>query len=463
MKKDAQQTLQVTSGKDEMNLVEFPITLLSKRQNDSRKTIKITDVISGEKNQPITREWIVTGSDEFGLPLAMDNDVLLALLIMGKEKDFQSPVINFSRYKVLEMIDQDTKAGSNYKRIEEALDRLTGVRIKAKNAFWDNNSKGYVTVNIGIFDEYQLFEGKPKKNEQHQRRLSLSYVRLNETLFQSIKSGYIKSFDAKLYFGFKSAVTKRLYRYLDKKRYDGKRKFEINLYALAYVHLGFSDDAYKYASDIKKKLDNAHEELIKVGFLKSVEYQKTADGSSEKVTYIFGKKGELPDGATRQITEGTVKEASAAVHKNGIVLKLMEFGITQAAAEQIAREYPTGLIEEQIGALAYRKAEDPAAMLICAIQNNWALPSKYQEQTLQERRDEEEEQQRTQEEREKMERRGKIEKYLSSLSRDEMVELTGEAKKKAREEGGAFLRSREVPAYMVNAYVHMIVEKRLGL
>jgi hypothetical protein len=442
-------------GKDEMNLVEFPITLLAKRHSTESKTMKFSDNIIGENNKTIKREWVVTGSDEFGLPLAPDNDVLLGLLYLGKGQGLHSPTIHFSRYKLCRIMGWTDK-GPNYKRIEEALKRLHGMRIYAKNAFWDNERKGYVTLGFGIIDSFALFDSS---RQSSQESLPLSSVDLNKYLYQSIKDGYIKSLDISVYFKLKSAITKRLYRYLDKKRYDGKRKFEINLFALAYVHLGFDDETYKYSSKIREKLDPAHEELIEVGFLKSAEYQKTADGSSEKIIYTFGKKAELPEACDIE------KEGAEGVTagEEQLLGKLVHAGITRTVAEQIMREYAREDIMAQIRALPFRKAEDPAAVLVSSILNKWNIPAACQEKAKKEKEKDAEKEQREEEDREKAERRGKIEKYLAAQSRDEQVELIGEARELARAEGGAYFKDKEIPQYMLNAYMHMVVEKRLGL
>ncbi len=80
--------LPIPMGKDEMNLVEFPITLLSKRDLKKVKTLEFSDTIYGEGNKIMKREWIVTGSDKFGLPLADDNDVLLCYITDRKRNRF---------------------------------------------------------------------------------------------------------------------------------------------------------------------------------------------------------------------------------------------------------------------------------------------------------------------------------------------------------------------------------------
>jgi len=457
MKKEKQNPLPpVPIGKDEMNLVEFPITLLSKRHTSDRKTVKFSDTITGKDNKLVKREWIVTGSDEFGLPLAHDNDVWLAILVLGKENNFNTRKVNFSRYKLCKIMNI-RKGGNKYKRIEDALNRLSGVRIYAKNAFWDNERKGYVTKNFGIIDDYELFEGSSSSSIQDS--FPFSYINLNEVIYNSIQSGYIKNLDVQLYFRLKSVISKRLYRYLDKKRY-GKRKFEINLFTLAYTHLGFEMDTYKYTSKIKEKLTPAHNELLKAGFLKSAEYMKTADGRSEKVVYIFEQKGKLPDGSRTSSVDNREKEKK-------LLEALTQVGVSEIVAQQIIKEYPIERIENQLQALQFRKAKEPAAVLVRSIQEDWTPPGAYQEHIKKEKKQKIKKQQQQKEEKEKTARREKIENYLSSLSRDELAVLTKEAReltyKHGRDFFKSFYRDKEIPHHMIKAYIHIIVEKRLGL
>lgn len=450
------------SGKDEMNLVEYPITLLSKRHESEVKTIEFTDTIIGAEGGIIKREWTVTGSDKYGLPLAQDNDVFLALLMIGKESDFSSPTIYFSRYKLLKIMDQETDAGSNYVRVGESFNRLSGVRIYAKNAFWDNKRKCYVTVNIGIFDEYYLCDGKPRKGERDQEMLPLSHVRLNNTLYESIKAGYIKDLDPDIYFTLKSSVTKRLFRYLDKKKYDGKRKYQINLFTLAYTHIGFDKKVYKYSSDIKKKLKPAHEELFRAGFLKSAEYQKTSDGTSEKVIYTFGKKVELAEPESAPLKKGgEITTEPPAQVSDPLLARLLEIGVTRAMAEQILKEHSPGIIQSQVDALPYREAKAPPAALISSIREGWSLPSSYQEALQRKKRDEEERLLQEQKKSQEAELKSRVEDYLSKLSNDEMAELRREAAEMARSEGTALFRDRKLSEHVIRGYIHVIVEKRL--
>src|SRR5689334_16338017 len=91
-------------GKDEMNFVENPIALLSDRVDPAMKTLKFTRLVEGRGGQLVESEWIVTGSDEHGLPIAGDEDIYLVLLEMTKETGFASRTVPISRYAIVERL-----------------------------------------------------------------------------------------------------------------------------------------------------------------------------------------------------------------------------------------------------------------------------------------------------------------------------------------------------------------------
>src|SRR5471030_2458400 len=127
-------------SRDEMNLAEFPLTVLSTRSNPSLKTLEFKDSIKGRNGEVLERKWIITGADKFGLPTSSDDEVLLGLLKLTVEKGMQERKIYFTRYELLKTLKWTTE-GRSYIRLQKALDRLSGVRIKASNAFYDNDSK----------------------------------------------------------------------------------------------------------------------------------------------------------------------------------------------------------------------------------------------------------------------------------------------------------------------------------
>lgn len=450
------------TGKDEMNLVEFPITLLDQRNNKNIKTIEVSDHITGEDGKPMKREWTVTGSGKYGLPLAQDNEVLIALLKIGKEQDFESSTIHFSKYRLLKIMGWGNQ-GKNYHRLEESLDRFKGVSIKAKNAFWDNRSKTYITVNFGIIDSYKLLDSTKKLDNDES--IPYSYARLNEEFFNSIEAGYIKNLDIDMFFTIKGYIAKQLFRYLDKKIYNNKKRFEIGLYKLAETHLGMF--GYKYPSEIKRKLDSAHKELISKGFLKSVEYKKTSDGLSEKIIYSFvNKKTAFNKVNTKKLPAIEEKQDSPNVDEGEevkILKAMLEIGATEAVAKSIINSHSHEDIKFQIEVLPFRKPKEPAAMLVRSIRENWAPPTEFTETIESAKKANAQKNKIEEAERKEEACRQNIENYINNLSEDELTKLTEEARERAMREGSNFLGKTGLAPHIIESYIFILAKEKLNM
>src|SRR3954468_10235027 len=101
-------------GRDELNLAEFPITLLSDRVPGGCKTLVFEDkVFDQQAGEMVTRKLTVTGSNAHGLPTAVDDEVLVALLQLTKLAGFRDPKVQFSRYEVLQILGWKD-VGKNY-------------------------------------------------------------------------------------------------------------------------------------------------------------------------------------------------------------------------------------------------------------------------------------------------------------------------------------------------------------
>ena len=132
-KKEPETVLQPV-GKDEMNLAEYPFTLLTRRVSENQKTIEVQQQVRTETGEVITQSWVVTGSDRYGLPLAIDEDIYIALMKILKDGGFRDRTIPFTRYQILRILGKDISK-REYDRIQQSLDRLVGTTITSKNAF----------------------------------------------------------------------------------------------------------------------------------------------------------------------------------------------------------------------------------------------------------------------------------------------------------------------------------------
>jgi len=373
-----QDDLPVIISKDEMNLAEFPFTLLSKRANPGQKTIEVAQSIRDQNGRVIKQEWVVTGSDKYGLPLAIDEDVYIALMQLYKENDFKDRRVHFSRYQMLHIMSKETSK-RGYDRLEDAFNRLVSVTIVSKNAFWDNKAKMYVSQAFHLFESYRLYDERASGTVDSQQSLPLSHIVMSDFLFDSVKYGYIKNIDTTFYFSLDTPISKRLYRYLDKKRYQ-KLRFEIDLLKLAAL-LPIQD---KYPSQIKRRLEKPHNELIKKGFLKSFSYEKVGASGEEKVVYVFPR--DSLKGSKWKLGNGFDKEVRVDFDKPELKLRqeLVKRGITEVVAGKLMSDYPANQIETQIAIfdrLLLSKSslleKNPPGFLRKSIEDNYQPPKEY--------------------------------------------------------------------------------------
>ncbi|MCC6220622.1 MAG: replication initiator protein A, partial [Deltaproteobacteria bacterium] len=257
-------------SRDEMNLAEFPLAVLSTRVDPKLKTLEFRDEQRLKNGEVMAREWIITAADKFGLPTATDDDVILALMRLSMNHGFRERKVFFTRYELLKIL-QWTTEGRSYSRLIKSFDRLSGVRIRATNAFYDNDSKSYQTCNFGIIDAYEINDSRGKASPSSTNcQTPKSFFTWSEVLFDSFKAGYIKKLNLELYFELSSAISRRLYRYLDKHFYY-KSTFEKPLMVLAFEKLGLSRN-YRYVSSVKQQLEPALEELVQKKFISHFDY-----------------------------------------------------------------------------------------------------------------------------------------------------------------------------------------------
>lgn len=348
-------------GRDELNLTEFPFALVASRPG--KEVTYRMEFRDGDK------EWIVEGSPTYGLPTASDVEVYVVLMELTRQQNF--PVqVTFTRHEVLKRLGWDPN-GHCYERFVRSLDRLVAVTIRSKNAFYDASERRWERKKaFHILEEYDLTDSRLARPDEPS--LFPSWIRWGQELYRNLQAGYIKSLDVDLFLSLESAISQALYRYLDAKRYDGKPSYRIGLKKLAWEHLGLSRNYYP--SQIKRKLDAAHQELIDVGFLANAEYAPMKSGD-EMVVYRFAPrsgKGERSP-APVSIPESPIAAPPVLPALSPLAQRLVDAGTSRQSAVELAAAAPDECTR-QLEFLSFRNARDPGAVLVKAIREGWAAP-----------------------------------------------------------------------------------------
>jgi hypothetical protein len=409
-------------GRDELNLAEFPITLLGDYAPDSQKTLYFED-----KHGRLT----VTGSDQFGLPTAADADVIVALVYLTKlRNNFTDVKVNFSRYEIIKLLNwQDV--GRSYHRLEQSFHRWSGVLLVFDKCWWNNKTKRYVTANMHILDSV-IFADPVARSRDGQSSLPLSTFTWNKTFLDSCQADNLRQLDLDTYFSLKSAVSKRLYRFLGKRFYL-RGDWTFDLHEVAFERVGLSrsySDAYK----IKEKLQPAIEELEAIGFLKPL---------NRDDRYARIDRGQWTIRLTRQSPALVAPQPSApplVPPEPPLVAELAARGVTRATAADLVQKHPAERIAVKIEVfdwLAEKKdkriEKSPAGYLVKSITSDWATPKGFTsraERQAQAEAKRQDEQQKAEERRRKREEeaheeamRKKVSAYWASLTPQQQAEL----------------------------------------
>lgn len=348
-------------GLDELNLAEYPIALLTDKSTISigKKTIEFIEKGMDENEKPVERKWIVTGSDKYGLPVSPDDEVLMCLLEITKEKtNFESRNVPITCYDIVKRMGWRDE-GKSYQRIKESLARLKGVSITAENVFWNNNTRRYSTMGFGIIDDYAIEKQRKKRADSKQQTLPYSYIAWNQKLFQSFQNGNLKSINLPLWRSWKYPITRRLHRYLDKHFY-WTNKVQVPLAKLASL-IPLPESVANYPSTIKRELNKAAAEMVKAGYIERWQYQKKSDGEYA----VFYRSQRYSS-----------KQNESSFIQNDLLMRLTSAGVTEVKAQSLIQAQAPALIQDWLDHLPFVKnVQEPAAYLVSAIEGRWQIPA----------------------------------------------------------------------------------------
>jgi hypothetical protein len=454
-------------GKDEMNLAEFPITLLTDRVPKGQKVIVYQDQIFDDKtSRTINRKLTISASEGYGLPTAVDDDVILGLIQVTKmTNNFTSRKVEFSRLDMIRRLGWPD-SGFSYKRLATSLKRWLGVSLVYENAWWDKRQQAWTTKGFHILDNFEVNDSRTGG----QGDLFPSNIVWNEVVFESFEAGYLKNIDYNMYMLLEHPTAKRLYRFLSKRTYH-RPDWIFDLRDLAFEHIGLSRNYDGNAGKIKEKLRPALDELEAAGFLepmgKDDRYQK--DGKDWKIRLVSRPKPlALP---------GTPRDADQPA---GLAAELIKRDVHADTAAELVRRHPAESIQLKLEVFDWlmekqdkRAARNPPGYLIASIQKDYPTPkgftSKAERQAREEARRAEErrkvEERRREREEQARERamQEAIRAYWDALTpeqRDELdatIDALADAETLAIERGplqGTFRRIRR------HAYIRQLLEDR---
>lgn len=260
-------------------LERYPWARLSDDKGDQRQLQLLLDG-AGEEG----RAWIVKAKDESRLPGPFDMDLYVAL---GQLHNAQIPrelraerrTVQTTFRELADLMGREV-GGNTYAAIRGGLDRLADTLIVAVQTWREGDT-------VAEERRFHLLESITYRHRRDREESgAIIIVRFAQEVAQSIAEDNIRLLDTAKYFALETPTAKRLYRYLDVRRWRGseqQNEISVPLKSLA-EELPIDRAA---PSHIKRTLDPAHEHLIADGYLASAEYEDVlVPGKKRPVVWV---------------------------------------------------------------------------------------------------------------------------------------------------------------------------------
>jgi RNase H-fold protein (predicted Holliday junction resolvase) len=160
-----------------------------------------------------------------GIPNFFDMDVFNGIMRIFVKKEYKKNEIHFTIYELIKDMNLPLHKGEVVKRVRESLERMAKTSLRFDNAFYAEKEK--ISKIIHLIVRIEMYE-----KQKGARLINMIKVVLDDELVNSIERKYFKLIDFNVYKLLAAGTPRRLYEYLEKKKYK-KNKFEIGIKKLA--------------------------------------------------------------------------------------------------------------------------------------------------------------------------------------------------------------------------------------
>jgi hypothetical protein len=448
--------------RSEVNLLVFPFFALTTKGLKRRLETEFRAVAErdGERVEIL---WNVSANPKYGYPGLFDRQVHRAVEqiiseILREKGQVENPIPLGSFYGLCERMGLRKQAGRQeyggrqYRAIRRALERITTTSIKSAGSFYEKGKRRWTSTVFHLYDAV-VFQGEELRDGEI---ADTNYLYLSDLYLQSLNSFYVKPLDYHYQRSLRSPIASRLYEILGVKFYGVRNRPEAKVcFRYSTLTQLLPVKRYQYLAHAHKQLNPAHEELMATGFIVDYEWREARDDGDWLIFYRPGERArdEIRRAqAERRLTNGAqetlpgmdeefeaepVKPSAAAAlvseEDEALVAELVRLNVSESTARELVKHSDPNAIRKWIEAIHYSRAQDKAAFLVKALQENWQVPEEYlkakEEQEQQERLQEAERARRKkqqQEEEQQQHEAEKLDRLYETLSSEQRADIDRE-------------------------------------
>lgn len=348
-------------GKDERNLAEFPIALLSQRAPKGCTELVFKDRWTDSDGRPFERELRISADPDRGLPTAFDDDVILGLLQLTAKDKFKSRKIQFSIYELNRAMGNKTSSGTRFARIKESLMKWTRVNLSYEKGWYIHKSDSYKSEHFHIIDNF-----REPQNENGKFEIIWNFVP-----FASFVAGNLYTIDCTAMAQLGNSIARRLYRLLGS-NFRNCRSLTYDIIELGHNKLGIGAAE---VGPLKRRMLAAIDELESISFITKLPKDKRFTKVKKGSHLVHFDLLRMPDKNGVMIDTSVIPPLEA---------KLKEHGISALVASQLVAKYPKNDLTQQIDYLDYliatnnaKSIKNRAGYLRRAIEECYSAPAGY--------------------------------------------------------------------------------------
>ena len=271
--------------RSEVNFLVFPFfALWDKDVNKRTETEYVAVIQRGDKKAKI--EWNVVATSKYGYPgpLAKNIHKVIEEKVSQLIPPVENPICIGAFSKFAEKMKLNTKGGTFYKDIKEALVRIVTTSVRSKGAFYSKGDEKYIDDTFHLYDRI-VFRGEKLRSGEIAED---NYIYLGSWYLDNINARYVKPIDYDYYQSLSLPIAERFYEILSVKFYgllEGGGKFIRYRYSTLCDLL--PSKKQKYLSWAKKSFNPSHNKLVDTGFLSGVSWEKIKGVKGDWHLYYF--------------------------------------------------------------------------------------------------------------------------------------------------------------------------------
>ena len=401
----------------EGNLLEYPIFSMERRKVN--RTIEEYLWKKRDIAGKLTQEQRFKVECIAGLPNAFDLDVFNAIMRIYVKKSgvYKKNEVHLTIYELIKELELNPN-GRVRKRIKESLIRMAKTSLHFENTFYKEKER--VTKVVHLIARMEYYE-----KQKGTKIINVGKVVLDDELVSSIEKKYFNLIDFDVYKSLPSGLPRRLYEYLEKKKYR-KDQFEIGIRKLA----GRIPLKTRKISQLKELLGRANRELKQKEIIDDWEFKKS------NIVYHF-KKSERFKRVEKDLfyLETLVRTFYQGIEQTKISGELLNEGM--AVLQSLLNEgYSKEEVEYSLG-WTVDNIKNLHSIKILPKVIGQALGDKESKELIEEKAELEKQKRAEEIKRVELEREeeGKLDKLFERLPKEEKEEIEGVARKNLIEQG----------------------------